>query len=109
MSRKTYEDLEAEAKVISSQIGELEARWEGESDPEKLAKLESKIDRLESRKDRLYTRMDNLTDAEDEDSGGKEKEEDELVCEDCGGDLKEISDGLLECVNCGEVYEEDGK
>lgn len=109
--KKTYEELEGEAKVLLSQISELELKWEGESDPEKLAKLESKIDRLETRKDKTYTRMDTLSESEGEKDDKKDKEEeepeDEYICTDCGGDLKEISDGLLECVNCGEVYEEE--
>lgn len=106
--KKTYEEMESEAKVLLSQISELELRWEGESDPEKLAKLESKIDRLETRKDKLYTRMDILSGAEGEKDDKKEKEEeeeDDFICEDCGGDLKETKDGLYECVNCGELYE----
>ena len=107
--KKTYEEMESEAKGFLSQISELELRWEGESDPEKLAKLESKIDRLETRKDKLYTRMDTLSSTEGEKGDKKEKEEDpedDYICEDCGGDLKETRDGLFECVNCGEVYEE---
>ena len=111
--KKTYEEMESEGKVLLSQITELEVRWEGESDPEKLAKLESKIDRLETRKDKVYTRMDTLSGSDGEKDEKKEKEEEEeepedsYICEDCGGDLKEIRDGLLECVNCGEVYEEE--
>lgn len=109
--KKTYEETEGEAKVLLSQISELELKWEGESDPEKLAKLESKIDRLETRKDKVYTRMDAITDDEGEKDDKKDKEEeepeDEYICTDCGGDLREIEDGLFECINCGEVYSVD--
>lgn len=109
MSKKTYEELETESKGILSQISDLEAQWEVTSEPEKLAKLESKIDRLEGRKEKLYERMDAITDKEilPENEDKEAEEEDNFLCEDCGGDLEKRKDGLYECVNCGELYEEE--
>lgn len=111
--KKNYEELDAEAKVILTQLSALEQTWESESDPEKLAKLESKIDRLETRKDRLYDRMDRITDVADVDltktPEEAPKEDEEMVCKDCGGDLEDIGDGAYECVKCGEIWESDGK
>lgn len=115
--KKTYEELDAEAKVILSLISGLEQTWESESEPEKLAKLESKIDRLETRKDKLYERIDRITNEEEDGLSTappdidkqEEEEEEEMVCKDCGGDLKEIEDGAYECTNCGEIWENDGK
>lgn len=109
MSKKTYEELEVEGKVIFSQISELETLWEATSEPEKLAKLESKIDRLERRKEKLYERMDVIIDKEvlPENEDKEEGEEDDFLCKDCGGDLGKRKDGLYECVNCGELYEEE--
>lgn len=108
MGRKTYEELETEAKVISSQISELESQWESENEPERLAKMESKIDRLEARREKVLDRMDALTDKEAlPENEDKEVEEGaDFLCEDCGGDLEKHKDGLYECVNCGELYEE---
>lgn len=109
MGKKTYEELEVEGKAISSQISELETLWEGETEPEKLAKMESKIDRLEGRKEKVYKRMDTITDKEalPKNEDKNVKQEDDFLCEDCGGDLEKRKDGLFECVNCGELYETD--
>jgi len=117
MITKTYKELDIEARAILTQISGLEAQWETEADPEKLAKIESKIDRLDTRKDHLYERMDKMSEVEDlekppgklpEEEEESKPEKEEFICEDCGGDLKEVGNNLYECVNCGEVYEEDG-
>lgn len=111
MKKKSYEELEVEAKVLYSEISALDAVWEKETDGQKLAKLESRLERLESRRERILDRMDKITDAEAEEDTEKAKEEDDedeeddFVCPDCGGDLKEVGDNLYECVSCKEVYE----
>ena len=113
MKKKSYEELEVEAKVLYSEISALDAVWEKETDGQKLAKLESRLERLESRRERILDRMDKITDAEAEEDTDEvkekeekeEDEEDEFVCPDCGGDLKEVGDNLYECLSCSEVYE----
>ena len=107
MTKKTYEELDVEAKVLYSEISALDAVWEKETEEVKLAKLESRLERLESRRERILDRMDKITDAEGEEDKVKDKEdeEDDFVCPDCGGDLEDVGNGLYECVSCGEVYE----
>lgn len=111
MVEKTYQELEEVAQVFLAEISALETQWEAETDPQKLAKMESKIDRLETRKDKVYERMDKITNAEEKekiDSGGKEEKEED-VCLDCGGELEEVEgeEGLYQCKKCGELFEED--
>ena len=114
MTKKSYEELEVEAKALYLEISALDAVWEKETEEVKLAKLESRLERLESRRERILVRMDKITDAEtgeDKDKDKKEEKEEEesdFVCPDCGGDLEAVGaveDNLYECVNCGEVYE----
>ena len=107
MTKKSYEELDAEAKVLYSEISALDAIWEKETEEVKLAKLESRLERFESRRERILDRMDKITDAETEEDKKEveDKEEDEFVCPDCGGDLEDVGNDLYECVSCGEVYE----
>ena len=119
MKKKTYEELEAEARVLYSEISALDALWEKETEAQRLAKLESRLERIESRRERILDRMDKITDAEAAEGDlkpgkevtapangeGVEEEGDEFVCPDCGGDLEAVGDNLYECVLCREVYE----
>ena len=108
MGRKSYEELEAEAKGILAQIATLESDFEKEEDESKLIRLDSRIERLDARKEKLYDRMDKISDAEAAEGDKEEKvkeDVDDTVCPECGSDLIEEEDGVLYCEKCGEYYE----
>ena len=112
---------ELEAKISEEKINlvKLEAAYEKEEDEAKLAKLEYRIARKDEAIVKLIDRQQVLLDRESADEAEDEakedpkdkdaEEEDDDVCESCGGDLQQVDvddEGVVifECVRCKELY-----
>lgn len=85
----------------------------------KIALLEEKLETATTRKQetateaKLLEALKRLDVLEKRGAHSKEKREDEEAenegdqCPECGGELYDIGDGIYECSNCGEQYEDE--
>jgi DNA-directed RNA polymerase subunit RPC12/RpoP len=79
----------------------------------KIAELQEKLDNAKTEKQettaeqRLETALARFEVLEKRLSPKKAEEEDGDQCPECGGTLYEVRNGLYECSNCKQLWEED--
>lgn len=112
------DEFEVRIKEETGKLAKLEGDLEKEEDEAKSFKLDNKVTRQVEVINRLVDRQNTLLDREAEHvlkDNGKDKnaeEEDEDVCEACGGDLNQVGEdpdgvAIFECEKCGELYLDD--
>jgi len=87
----------------------------------KIAELEEKLANTDTgakqthAEDKLIValkRLDALEAAKPKDpepKGPESKPDEDDQCPECGGRLRDVGNGILECVECGEMWEEDSE